>query len=243
MLPFALLSIRSEREAAEDEHESFGRFSGLDSSGLRRIDLALGELPQLDLDDWSGVILGGGPWNASDPAVAKTEAQLRAESWLRSLLDEVVARDFPFLGACYGIGALGSHQGGLVDRQWPEPVGPLQVMLTDHGAADPVFAQLPASFAAYGGHKEGLSRLPPAAVLLATSTTCPVQAFRVGANVYATQFHPELDADGVCTRIEVYKEAGYFDPSTAEELKASARTVEVAHPMSVLAAFVERHRR
>ena len=243
MLPFALLSIRAEREAVEDEHGSFLRFSGLEASGLRRVDLARGELPDLDLDDWSGVILGGGPWNASDPASVKSEPQRRAESWLAGLLDDVVARDFPFLGACYGIGTLGMHQGGLVDRQWPEPVGPLQVTLTPEGAADPVFAGLPASFAAYGGHKEGLSRMPDGAVLLATSPACPVQAFRVGANVYATQFHPELDVDGVCTRIEVYKDAGYFDPAHAGRLKAVARAVEVVHPMTVLAAFVGRHRR
>ncbi len=243
MLPFALLSIRAEREAVEDEHASFLRFSGLDATDLCRVDLARGELPDLDLDEWSGIILGGGPWNASDPEPAKSGPQRRAETWLSGLLDAVVARDFPFLGACYGIGALGTHQGGLVDRRWPEPVGPLQVTLTPEGAADPVFAGLPSDFAAYGGHKEGLSRMPAGAVRLATSSACPVQAFRVGANVYATQFHPELDADGICTRIEVYKDAGYFDPAQADELKAAARAVEVVHPMTVLAAFVQRHRR
>ena len=69
---------------------------------------------------------------------------------------------------------------------------------------------------------------------------CPVQAFRVGANVYATQFHPELDLVGVCTRIEVYKNAGYFAPSEAETLKERSRAVAVKHPMTLLANFVER---
>ena len=78
---------------------------------------------------------------------------------------------------------------------------------------------------------------------LATSAACPVQAFRVGQNVYATQFHPELDLEGVCTRIEVYKDAGYFPPSEAETLKERSRAVQVRHPMTVLANFVERHRR
>ena len=59
-----------------------------------------------------------------------------------------------------------------------------------------------------------------------------MQAFRVGRNVYATQFHPELDLEGICTRIEVYKNAGYFDPSAAETLKELSRTVEVRHPMT-----------
>ncbi len=70
----------------------------------------------------------------------------------------------------------------------------------------------------------------------------PVQAFRVGANVYATQFHPELDLEGICTRIEVYKNAGYFDPSAAETLKETSRAVEVRHPMRLLANFVDLHK-
>ena len=42
----------------------------------------------------------------------------------------------------------------------------------------------------------------------------------------------------MCTRIEVYKNAGYFDPSEAETLKAQSRAVEVRHPMTLLANFV-----
>ena len=58
--------------------------------------------------------------------------------------------------------------------------------------------------------------------------TCPVQAFRVGGNVYATQFHPELDAAGWRTRVEVYKHAGDFDPDQADEIKAQAARSDVS---------------
>ena len=241
MKPFLLLSIRAEREAADDEYSSFLRFSGLDEVEMPRVNLVETELPALDLEEWSGIILGGGPWTASDPESTKSEAQRRAEKELAALLDDVVAADFPFLGACYGIGTLGLHQGGTVDKSHPEPVGPLAVRLTPEGEADPVFAGVPVAFAAYGGHKEALSRLPEGAVRLATSDACPVQAFRVGAHVYATQFHPELDLTGVCTRIEVYKDAGYFDPGEAETLKELSRSVEVSHPMRVLGNFVQQH--
>ena len=70
---------------------------------------------------------------------------------------------------------------------------------------------------------------------------CPVQAFRIGANVYATQFHPELDAEGLCTRIDVYKHAGYFQPEEADELKALAYRSNVSHPPGVLRRFVQRY--
>lgn len=243
MLPFLLLSIRAERAAADDEYDSFLRFTGLSETNLPLVNLAEEELPVLELDAWSGVLLGGGPWNASDPAESKSPAQLRAEASLSVLLDDVVLRDFPFLGACYGIGTLGLHQGGGVDRSRPEPVGPLSVTLTAEGHADPLFAGVPGDFAAYGGHKEAMVRLPPGAVRLATSAACPVQAFRVGANVYATQFHPELDVDGLHTRIDAYKHAGYFDPGDAEALKVQSRASEVRHPMRLLANFVRLHAR
>ncbi len=243
MRPFLLLSIRGERAAADNEYDSFLRFTGLSGTELPVVNLAHEELPDLDLDAWSGILMGGGAWNASDEPQTKSDVQVDAEKRLSTLLDDVVARDFPFLGACYGIGTVGLHQGGVVDRSWPEPVGPLSVTLTPDGESDPLFAGLPTDFAAYGGHKEAMVRLPEHAVLLATSAACPVQAFRVGRNVYATQFHPELDLEGIRTRIDVYKNAGYFDPSEAEAVRATSEAVDVAHPMTVLANFVHLHRR
>lgn len=243
MKPFLLLSIRAEPEAADDEYASFRRFSGLTERDLPRVNLAHEELAPVDLAAWSGIILGGGPWNASDPEASKSAEQVRSERALTALLDDVVAADFPFLGACYGIGTLGVHQGGLVDRTFPEPVGPLAVRLTPEGEQDPLFAGIPAAFAAYGGHKEAMTLLPSGSVILATSQACPVQAFRVGRNVYATQFHPELDLHGVCTRIEVYKHAGYFPPEAAETQKRLSASVEVVHPMTVLSNFVTHYQR
>jgi GMP synthase (glutamine-hydrolysing) len=243
MKPFLLLSIRAEPAAADDEYAAFCRFLDLDASGLHRRQLGVDPVGGLSLDDWSGIILGGGSFTYSDPERSKSPAQRQAERDLVRVLDRVVAADFPFLGACYGIGTLGSHQGGLVDRSYPEPVGPLSVTVTEDGLADPLFAGIPRDFAAYGGHKEALSRLPEGAVLLATSAACPVQAFRVGKNVYATQFHPELDRTGIHTRIEVYSTFGYFDPSEAADLKAASDRVDVRHPMTLLVNFRARYTR
>jgi GMP synthase (glutamine-hydrolysing) len=71
-----------------------------------------------------------------------------------------------------------------------------------------------------------------------------VQAFRIRTNVYATQFHPELDVHGLCTRIEVYKHAGYFEPpEAAESFKEMARASAVHEPPTILSAFVQRYAR
>ncbi len=242
MKPFVLLSIRAEPAAAADEHAAFARYLGVEEQALRHLVLGSTAL-DLDLEDYSGVLLGGGAFTYSDDHETKSERQVLAEKHVFALLDEVVARDFPFLGACYGIGTLGSHQGGVVDRTHPEAVGPLTVSLTTEGVQDPVFAGLPASFAAYGGHKEALTVPPAHAVVLATSPNCPVQAFRIGEHVYATQFHPELDLAGLATRIETYAGFGYFDPSEASALLAVGATVEVRHPGQILANFAARYRR
>jgi GMP synthase (glutamine-hydrolysing) len=239
--PFLLLSIRGEDAAADDEYQAMMRFAGLDRSGLHRIRLTHRPLGPIDLDDWSGVILGGGPYNVSDPPESKSETQQRAESELLSLVEEIVNKDFPFLGCCYGVGTLGTVIGATVDRSYPEPVAAVTVTLTDAGREEPLFAELPDVFDAFGGHKEAASSLPSDAVRLAWSPDCPVQAFRVGGNVYATQFHPELDLQGILTRIDVYKNYGYFEPESADSLKAAARQRHIEYPPTILRRFVQRY--
>jgi GMP synthase (glutamine-hydrolysing) len=241
--PFLLLSIRAEDEAADDEYLAMMRFSGLDASRLHRIRLTHKPLGPIDLADWSGIILGGGPYNVSDSADVKSATQQRVESEVLPLIGRVVDRDFPFLGCCYGVGTLGAIVGARVDRTYTEPVGAVTITLTSAGRDDPLFVDLPDAFDAYGGHKEAATSLPSDVVCLASSASCPVQAFRVGTNVYATQFHPELDADGICTRIDVYKNFGYFAPETAESLKSTARQRNIEHPPTILRTFVERYAR
>ncbi|HEY2288642.1 MAG TPA: glutamine amidotransferase [Streptosporangiaceae bacterium] len=243
MKPFLLLSIRAEDAAADNEYDSFLTLSGLGEGGLRRVRLEQRALGDIDLSEWSGIWLGGGPFNYSDPDELKTPVQSRVETDLHGLLGRVVQADFPFLGACYGVGALGRQLGAPVDRQYGEPVGAVEITLTAPGRQDLLLGGLPAAFHAFTGHKEALSRLPGQAVLLASSAGCPVQAFRVGANVYATQFHPELDLAGLRTRTEIYKYAGYFDPDQADEIVAQAARSDVRWPPAILRGFVARYGR
>ena len=158
MKPFLLLSIRADDAAADSEYLAFLGFSGLAEREMHRFRLDQKPLGTVDLRDWSGILLGGGPFNYT--ASRKSPVQQRVEADLRGLLDEVVAADFPFLGACYGIGALGSHQGAVVDGRYAEPVGCAQVTLTADGRDDPLLPGLPPTFGAFTGHKEAISKLP-----------------------------------------------------------------------------------
>ncbi len=243
MKPFLFLGTRAEDDVAESEYAAVLRFCDLDERDVRRIRLERDPLGDLDLEDWSGIVLGGGPFNVSDPIELKSQAQQRAEAELHVLAQRVVAEDFPFLGACYGIGTLGVLAGGLVDRDHGEPIGAVEVTLTEAGRADALFGELPPTFSAYVGHKEGVARLPQGATLLASSASCPVQAFRIGRHVYATQFHPELDETGLVHRIEVYRDHGYYDPADAERVLARARAAVVTEPQRILSRFAELHAR
>ena len=241
MRPFLFLGTRAEDAVADDEYAAVLRCSGLDERDLRRHRLEREELGGVDLDAWSGILLGGGPFNVSDPEEQKSDAQRRVEAELADLADQVVAADHPFFGACYGIGVLGRTRGGLVDRTYGEPIGCVEVTLSAEGRADPLFADLSDSFDVLLGHKEAVHTLPRGAVVLASSATCPVQAFRLGRQVYATQFHPELDVESLCLRVDTYREYGYFPPAQAQSVKDMARRAVVTEPPRLLATFVERY--
>ncbi|GAA4888762.1 glutamine amidotransferase [Tessaracoccus lubricantis] len=216
MRPFLLLSTRPEDDAAEGEREAVVRLGGLADDDVVQLRVEAEPLPELDLDDYAGIFLGGGPFNASDPV--KSALQHRVEADLNRVIDEVVGRDLPFLGLCYGVGTLTDRLGGVVDRTYGEAVGTTLATVTSEGLRDPIFDGVPGTFEAFVGHKEACRRLPEGATLLATGTVCPVQAFRVGRHVYATQFHPELDSQGLAARIRIYRDAGYFDPEQTETL-------------------------
>ncbi len=239
MKPFLFLGIRPEDVAADEEYAAVLRCAGLDEAELRRVRLEQRSLGEIDLEDWSGIVLGGGPFQVSDPEESKSSVQLRVDAELAALLDDVVEQDFPFLGCCYGIGTLGRHIGAVVDRTYSETIGGAEIRLTDDGADDPLFTVAGSTFGAFLGHKESINVLPPHAVSLATSDACPVQAFRVRTNVYATQFHPELDLEGLITRVRVYKYAGYFEPDQADATIDAARSCGIADTPPFLARFVE----
>jgi GMP synthase (glutamine-hydrolysing) len=238
--PFLLLATRPEDEAADDEYAGFLQSGGLAPTELRRVRLESAPMPPIDLAEYSGVIVGGSPFNASDPSEKKTDVQRRVERELGDLLDDIVAKDFPFLGACYGVGLVSSRLGGVVDGRWSEPPGPTRITLTGDGLADPLFRALAPSFDAYVGHKEACSVLPDGGVLLASGHACPVQAFRVRRNVYITQFHPELTRESLITRLRVYRNHGYFHPDQIDGLIASVGSSTVDEPVRLVKAFVER---
>jgi len=244
MKPFLFLQIRPLDAVSNNEFETSVQMSGLPESDFVRVRMEQGELPEINLDDYSGVIVGGGPSNVSDSVEKKSEEQLKFEPWLQLLLTEIVEQDFPYLGICYGLGALTTNQGGRVGREkYSESVEALDVLVNAEGQKDPIFDGVPASFRAMAGHKESVQEIPEGSVVLASSEACPVHLLRVKKNIYATQFHPELEAVGLEVRVNAYKFEGYFLPEEGDELVRKAYLETITEPQKILANFVKRYGR
>jgi GMP synthase (glutamine-hydrolysing) len=240
MKPFLILQFRPDDRASDNEFEALVLRSGLSYDSVVRIRMEKNpEDSHIVLDDFSGIIMGGSPFNVSDSLIDKTEQQKLTERRVFSLMQEVMQRDFPCLGICYGMGILGSCCNGLVSKDnYGEEVGVVDIHLTHMGKQDPITRGIPPVFKAIVGHKEACQYLPPGTELLASSRTCPTQLIRYKNNVYATQFHPELDDEGVRVRALVYKNAGYFPASQVEEIIRRTTGYDLSASSKVLKNFV-----
>ena len=239
--PVLVLQLRPEDETSDSEYQAFLKYGQLDEADTDRIRIEKSGIPELSLDNYTAVIVGGSPFDISTPQQQKSDIQVRIESDFKRLFDKIIASDFPFLGACSGCGLLGSYLDTPISNRYAEPVGGVRVTLTDEGRHDPLLAGFPEQIDVLCGHKEACDELPAGASLLLTGESCPVQMFRVGKNVYATQFHPEGDSEGFTVRIQVYKHHGYFPPEEADDLIAAVNREDTPYGREILRRFVERY--
>ena len=240
--PFLILQLRPEDDTSDHEFAAILKYGGLEASDTHRIRIEKTGIPQLSLDDYSAVIVGGSPFDISTPEHEKHLIQKEIETDFRRLFDEIVARDLPFLGACSGCGLLGSYLNTSISGRFGEVVGSVRVSLTEAGKSDTLLAGFPDQIDVLVGHKEACDKTPAGATLLLCGEVCPVQMFRVGENIYATQFHPEGDCEGFTLRIHAYKHHGYFPPEEAQHLIEAISRVDTPYARKILQRFVARYR-
>ncbi len=243
MKKFLILQLRPERDASDAEFLSILNRCGITADRAHRIRLDEEELPAgLDVTDYAGVIVGGGPGCVSDDPATKSPTEARIETAILSLMPQITKHDHPYMGCCYGLGVLAAHLNGEVSKEnYGEPVGPVTCSVTADGQRDPLTEGLPLSWEAYVGHKEAVQTLPAGCVHLVSSAPCPFQMIRWGNNVYATQFHPEADAADFEARIHIYKNHGYFPPEQADALISQCHSAEVTVPGDILRRFAARY--
>jgi GMP synthase-like glutamine amidotransferase len=144
------------------------------------------------LDGHAAVVVLGGSMGAHDDDAAP---------WLpatRGLLAAAVVGGVPALGVCLGAQLLAVAAGGRVERGAAGPeIGPGLVAKRDAAAGDRLFRPVPFTPDVLHWHSDTVTLLPPGAVLLASSTRYPHQAFRVRDRVWGLQFHLETTPDMV----------------------------------------------
>jgi GMP synthase-like glutamine amidotransferase len=140
-------------------------------------------------DGYDALVVMGGAMGVPDATTTHT--------WLNddfALLRDAVGRGVPVLGVCLGAQLLAAACGGLVERGRTGPeAGVRRVHLTPAAEADPLLYGLPPIVEAVQWHWDEIVTLPPGSAHLAASPQYPHQAFRVGANAWGVQFHPEAE--------------------------------------------------
>ncbi len=238
MATLAYVCVRPQAGAAAGEFASF-------RTAMRRDDLAQLDLVREPLQDdvfdrYAGFVVGGSPFNLTDPHSSKTDVQLRVEADLERIAQRAADAGTAALFTCYGIGVVTRMLGGEVTRAYPEDTGPSSVTLTQAAAQDPLFGMLADRFTALTAHKEGAGITPPSATLLATNSACPVQAYRVGDRLYATQFHPEPTGPAFTERMAVYRDDGYFTAGDYDAIAARVLAASLTEPTRLLRSFADR---
>lgn len=139
-------------------------------------------------DPGNFLLIMGGPMSVND-----------ADSWIAEELHFIKAamnNSIPVLGICFGAQLLAKALGGSVVPGPIFEIGMVPVTLTDAGATDPVFRQLPSTFQVFEWHGEGII-LPSEIPSLVASGDFPIQAFRVRDRGYGLLFHPEMEEEGI----------------------------------------------
>jgi GMP synthase-like glutamine amidotransferase len=181
-----------------------------------------GEPLPADLTGFAAFVVLGGAQSIAEGA--------DREPWfdrLESLLRKAVRDAVPTLGVCLGAQLLATATGGTVDVSQAGPeLGPGLVAKRDAAEKDPLFGLTPMLPDVVQWHFDGVTELPLGAVLLATSTEHPVQAFRVGERAWGVQFHPEADTAMV---------AGWADADSLALAELGLSPEDVVHRTAQLA--------
>ena len=134
----------------------------------------------------SGVVITG----SHDMVTSKTPKQAVLHTWV----EQILKKDIPLLGICYGHQLIAKVLGGKVAQNPTGPeYGTRKITRTPAGKTDPLFALLKNSFDAQTAHTQMVTQPPKEAVLLAYNRACPYQALRFRPYVWGVQFHPEFN--------------------------------------------------
>ncbi len=170
-------------------HEILGTLNPLlKDAGFRIRYVNFGRHPHSrpEIDRYQGLVVLGGPMNVDQ---IDEYPHLHTEL---ELIEEAMKRDIPILGICLGSQLIAKALGAEVRPSPEKEIGWYQVSPTPEAADDPLLGHFESSEQIFQWHGD-MFEVPHSAVHLASSPSCPNQAFRYNDNVYGFQFHMEVD--------------------------------------------------
>jgi GMP synthase (glutamine-hydrolysing) len=109
-----------------------------------------------------------------------------------ALIGEAIAAGLPVLGICLGGQLVARALGAEVTRSPEKEIGWYDLSPSEEARADPLLCHLGSTEKIFQWHGDTFA-IPKDAVHLASSASCPNQAFRYGDRTYGLQFHLEVD--------------------------------------------------
>ncbi|MBA5243745.1 glutamine amidotransferase-related protein [Corynebacterium haemomassiliense] len=230
MSKLLFLSLRNGEIGPDVAHAEY--HDALRATGLSEVDMELRVIDSPDselgpLDPVSGIIVGGCSLNVTNP---------ERDAWhkrIDDILSATVESGKPVFFVCFGISWLVDHLGGEVGRTHPEPSGPTTVNVV----AEDALAGPSGTFTALTGHTENPVRVPDSVTVVATAPDGMVQMVRYTDRVWATQFHAEMDADAMRTRMDFFHDYGYFPAEEYARIVADLPNHDVSRANGLLRTF------
>jgi len=230
MSKLLFLSLRNGEIGPDVAHAEY--HDALRATGLSEVDMELRVIDSPDselgpLDPVSGIIVGGCSLNVTNP---------ERDAWhkrIDDILSATVSSGKPVFFVCFGISWLVDHLGGEVGRTHPEPSGPTTVNVV----AKDALAGPSGTFTALTGHTENPVRVPDSLSVVATGPDGLVQMVRYTDRVWATQFHAEMDADAMRTRMDFFHDYGYFPAEEYARIVADLPNHDVSRANGLLRTF------
>lgn len=145
-----------------------------------------GEIVPASVDDYSGIVLMGGPMSVNDDL-----------PWippLLALIREAVDKDVPLLGHCLGGQLISKALGGVVSKNPVKEIGWGEVQVVDHPDARDWFGELQ-GFNSFHWHGETFT-VPEGATHVLSGPYCANQAYVMGKHI-GLQCHIEMTPDMV----------------------------------------------
>jgi GMP synthase (glutamine-hydrolysing) len=171
-----------------DPFEDLGFFSEIlekQRTVYRVLRLFHGEMPAEDWERIGALIILGGPMSVND------EEEYPFLRWEKRIIRAAIDEAVPVVGICLGAQLIAATLGTLVYHGRVKEIGWSPISITPHGQVDSLLGYLPENATVFQWHGDGFE-LPAGAIRLASSVNYKNQAFRVGKNIYALQFHLEV---------------------------------------------------